>query len=190
MRHLYWGIRFRIPVSNRSATCDLAMFWHLLSTPHYCGEGLWSQTVLQEHKRGGSHLVRDQGCKKHGQTTPNLNALAMLECEQMYADVHCHGGSLHYVSSPQLLFWMVLHGFFSVLQYTSGIIVAHCWMNSNISTSFLSFPRKQLLSASGRCLFKLFSLFDECLCIHCSDYSLVTLFRNETQVSSPVTHTM
>jgi hypothetical protein len=37
---------------------------------------------------------------------------------------------------------------------------------------------------------KLFSLFHECVCIHCFDCSLVSTFINETQNSSPVTHTM
>jgi hypothetical protein len=39
-------------------------------------------------------------------------------------------------------------------------------------------------------LFKLFSLFRKCVCIHYFDWSLVSTFTNETQVSSPVTHTM
>jgi hypothetical protein len=31
-----------------------------------------------------------------------------------------------------------------------------------------------------------FGMFDECVCIHCFDCSLVSTFTNETQVSSPV----
>jgi hypothetical protein len=33
-------------------------------------------------------------------------------------------------------------------------------------------------------------LFGECMCNHCFDCSLVSALTNETQVSSPVTHTM
>jgi hypothetical protein len=33
-------------------------------------------------------------------------------------------------------------------------------------------------------------LFGECVCIHCFGCSLVSTITNETQVSSPVTHTI
>jgi hypothetical protein len=35
-----------------------------------------------------------------------------------------------------------------------------------------------------------FTLFGECLCIHCLDCSLVSTFKNGTQASSPVTRMM
>jgi hypothetical protein len=38
-------------------------------------------------------------------------------------------------------------------------------------------------------LFKIFSLFGECMCLQWFNYSLVSTFRNETQASSTVIHT-
>jgi hypothetical protein len=59
-------------------------------------------------------------------------------------------------------------------------------------SALLSFHRKQLQSAFWQadnvCL-KFFRLFGECVCIHCGDCSVVSAFRNETQVSSSVTRT-
>jgi hypothetical protein len=48
---------------------------------------------------GGTHSEQDQGCKEGGQTTPSWNAIAVLECEQLYADAHCHGEALHQMSA-------------------------------------------------------------------------------------------
>jgi hypothetical protein len=33
-----------------------------------------------------------------------------------------------------------------------------------------------------------FGVFGECMCIHCSDCSLVSTYTNKTQVALPVTH--
>jgi hypothetical protein len=60
-------------------------------------------------------------------------------------------------------------------------------------SALLSCPRKQLPSifwqVDNVCL-NFFGLFGECVCIHCFDCSLASILTNETQVSSPVTHTM
>jgi hypothetical protein len=60
-------------------------------------------------------------------------------------------------------------------------------------SAHLSSPRKQLSSAFCQadivCL-NFFSLFGDCVCIHCFDYTLISTFTNETQVSSAVTRIM
>jgi hypothetical protein len=59
-------------------------------------------------------------------------------------------------------------------------------------SALLSCLRKQLPSAFWQwdvCL-NFFSLFGECVYIHCFDFSFISTFPNETQVSSPFTHTM
>jgi hypothetical protein len=38
---------------------------------------------------------RDQGSKEGGQTTPRLNAPAVLGCEGLYAEAGCHSRALH-----------------------------------------------------------------------------------------------
>jgi hypothetical protein len=53
-------------------------------------------------------------------------------------------------------------------------------------------PENNCHQLSGRQTFVLnfFSLFDEWICTHSFDCSLVSSFTNVTKVSSPVTHTM
>jgi hypothetical protein len=62
-------------------------------------------------------------------------------------------------------------------------------MNSSISTQFLSQKTVAISFLADVCL-NFFGLFDECVCIHCFDRSLVSAFINEAQVSSSVIHTM
>jgi hypothetical protein len=38
-------------------------------------------------------------CKEGVQTTPCWNIPVVLECEQLYADAHCHWGTLHRMSA-------------------------------------------------------------------------------------------
>jgi hypothetical protein len=64
-------------------------------------EALWSQTILQVDS---SRSERDHRCKECGQTTPSWSAPSVLECEQLYADGHCHGGELYLVSAIQAYF--------------------------------------------------------------------------------------
>jgi hypothetical protein len=80
------GNTFFMPVSS-------AMFWNLTSTPRYC----WNVVIATSSAgrwTGVSHSARNQGCKEGGQTTPSWNTPAVLECKQLYADAHCHGGAL------------------------------------------------------------------------------------------------
>jgi hypothetical protein len=90
------------------------------------------------------------------------------------------------ISIPRLIFWMTLCSFFSVLQYTSDIIVVPYCMNSNI-TLFLFQKTVSINFLASNVWLNFFSLFGECVCIHCFDCSLVSTFTNETQISSPVT---
>jgi hypothetical protein len=61
-------------------------------------------------------------------------------------------------------------------------------MNSTISAHFLSQKTAVISFLAENICLKFFALFDECLCIHCLDCSLVSTFTNETQVSLPVTY--
>jgi hypothetical protein len=79
--------------------------------------------------------------------------------------------------------------FFNVSQYTCDVIVVSRYMNSIISTPFLSQNTIVISFLADVCL-NFFGLFDECLCIHCFDSSLALIFTNETQVSSAVTYTV
>jgi hypothetical protein len=36
-------------------------------------------------------LEQSQGCKEVGEVTPSSNAPAILELEQLFGDMHCHG---------------------------------------------------------------------------------------------------
>jgi hypothetical protein len=69
---------------------------HLSAQLHF---DTFHQHIIVEALWGGSHSEWDQGCKKGGQTAPSWSAPAVLECEQLYADVHCHGGALHRMSA-------------------------------------------------------------------------------------------
>jgi hypothetical protein len=62
-------------------------------------------------------------------------------------------------------------------------------MNSTISTPFLSY-KTAAISFLPDVSLSFFSLFGECMWIHCFDHSLVSTITNETQVTSLVTHTM
>jgi hypothetical protein len=81
--------------------------------------------------------------------------------------------------------------FFNVSQYTSDIIEVSCCMNSTISTSFLSQKKVAFSFLAGRKrLFKLFQLV-WLICVHPGLLLLFgSTFTNETQVTSPVTHTI
>jgi hypothetical protein len=94
------------------------------------------------------------------------------------------------VSIPRLLFRKALRNV-SVFrtQYTSDIIVP-CCMNSAICTNFLSRKTAAMSFLQDNVCSVIFCLFGECVCLHCFDCYLVSTFTNETQVSSPVAHTM
>jgi hypothetical protein len=80
--------------------------------------------------------------------------------------------------------------FFSILQYTSDVIVAICSLDSTISTPFLSQKTGVISFLADNICLNIFGFFGESVCIHCYDCSLVSTFTNETQVSLPVTHMM
>jgi hypothetical protein len=115
----------------------------------------------------------------------------MLKCKQLYVDTHCHAGAPHGMSAFHIFFseWPYI-GF---LVFPSTLLPLLCSLVAWISSSaLLSWPRKQLPSPFWQadvCL-NFFNLFGKCVCIHCFDYSLVSSFTNETQVSSPVTRIM
>jgi hypothetical protein len=68
--------------------------------------------------------------------------------------------------------------------------VIPCCMNSTISTPFMSQETVAISFLADNICLNYFGLFGECVCIHCFDYSLDSVFANETQVSSPVAHMM
>jgi hypothetical protein len=137
------------------------------------------------YETSGSCSKRDQDCKESGQTTPNWNAPTVFECEQLYADAHCHGGALHRISAFHAI---VLNGpmqfiylftfIISVLQYTSDVIVVSCWMNSTISTPFLSQKTIAINFLAGNIHLIFSHLFGECVYIHCFDCSLFSTLTN------------
>jgi hypothetical protein len=78
--------------------------YHLWAQPRFgifyqhliIAEALWSQPVFKaaKHKVVAQIEIRSvEGC----QTTPSWNAPTVLECEQLYADAPCNGGTLHRV---------------------------------------------------------------------------------------------
>jgi hypothetical protein len=62
-------------------------------------------------------------------------------------------------------------------------------MNSTIITPFLSQKTVGISFLADVCL-NFFGLLAECACFRCFDCSLLSSFKNETQVSSPVAHEM
>jgi hypothetical protein len=113
----------------------------------------------------------------------------VLACDQLYADVHCHGGAPHRVSAFHVSCYEWSHAVFSVPQYTSDVIAVPCCMNSTISTPFLS-QKTAAINLLADVYLNFFGLSGECVRIHCFNCSLVSTFTNKTQVSSPVTRTM
>jgi hypothetical protein len=87
--------------------------------------------------------------------------------------MHYHGGALHWMSAfhPFCSEWCYAV-FFSVLQYASDIMVTH-HMHLTISTPFLSSEKVTIGFLVGKHLLNLFSLFGECVHIHCFDFSSV-----------------
>jgi hypothetical protein len=82
----------------------------------------------------------------------------VLECEQLYADAHHHGGARHRISAFHAFCPEWPYIFFGVSQYSSDVIVVPCCMNFTIST--LPVPETVAchhLSERKR-LFKLFRL--------------------------------
>jgi hypothetical protein len=58
-------------------------------------------------------------------------------------------------------------------------------MNSTIRIPLLSHKTVSISFLAGRKHLNIFGLFDECVCSHSYDCSMVSTFINETQVSSP-----
>jgi hypothetical protein len=83
-------------------------------------------------------------------------------------------------SIPRLLFWMPLCTFFSVSQYTSDVTVVPCCMNSTTSIPFLSQKTATIGFLANNVCLNSFGLFGECVCIHCSDCSLVSTTATRT----------
>jgi hypothetical protein len=134
-------------------------------------------------------LDRDQECNEGGQTTPSRNAPAVLECEQLYADKHCLGGALqvHWMSEFHIVHtewsyegFLAFHNTFMTLRSVARIptISIPLLSQKTIPTSFLAGIWLNFLG-----------LFDECVCNHSFVCSLVSTFRNETQVPSHVKKT-
>jgi hypothetical protein len=147
-------------------------------------EALWSQPILQVGKeivvaRSEIWAVRMvlkqlpveilQQWSNESSCTRNRTRIVMDE----HYTVCQH--SVHFVQNgPMKLF------------SASDVIVVPCYMNSTITTPFLS--QKTVCRVSGReGLLNFFGLFGECVRIHCFDWSLASAFTNETHVSSPVT---
>jgi hypothetical protein len=106
----------------------------------------------------------------------------MLECEQPYANMHWNGGALHQMSAFLCSEWS--YSYFIVSPYIFDVIL---WIHNEHS---FSIPKAICYQLSDRRFLKLFWLFGECAYIHCSNCSLVLIFTNEIQISSPVTDNM
>jgi hypothetical protein len=63
-------------------------------------------------------------------------------------------------------------------------------MNSNVSSPFLLQKAVVISYLADNVCLNFFILFYECVCIHCFYCSLISTFTNESQVSSPVAHTL
>jgi hypothetical protein len=88
------------------------------------------------------------------------------------------------VSIPLLLIWMAVHSFISVSQYTSDVIAVSCYLNSTISTYFLSQKTVAVTYLAGRQrLFKLFRHVWWMCVLPLFDWTLVLTFTNDTRVS-------
>jgi hypothetical protein len=114
-------------------------------------------------------------------TEISWNSPAVLECEHLYADMHCHGGALHRMSAFHAFCsdWTALYRFFSVWQYTSDIIVVPRCMNSTMSTTFLSHKTSTISFLADNVCLNFFGLSAECVCIHCltADCSFVSTLQ-------------
>jgi hypothetical protein len=92
-----------------------------------------------------------------------------------------------YVNIPHFCSeWLALRSL-SVLEYTYDMLVP-CII---LSSALLSCLEKTIAISflADSCL-NFLSLFGECVCIHYFEWSLVSAFTNETQISSPVAHMM
>jgi hypothetical protein len=167
-------------------------FRHLPSTPHYC----WSTVIptsSSNRETGGSCLEWDQGCKECGQTAASWNVPALLKCEHLYADMHCHEGALWVQRMSAIHTFCSKWPYAVFLVFCNKLLMLLWYLVSWIPPSeLLSCPRKWLPSAFWQTIVQTFSacLVNECVCIYCFDYSLVSAPTNEIQVSSPVTNIM
>jgi hypothetical protein len=92
----------------------------------------------------------------------------------------------HYIiyhhSTPFFSEWPAIQ-FFSFSQYTSDVIVVICCVNFTIGISFLSQKTFAISFLADNVRLNFFGFYGECVYNHCFDCSLVSRFRNETQVS-------
>jgi hypothetical protein len=132
-----------MPVSKKSATCELC---HNL-TPSINFSLFLKCCDPNQFLQVGKEVVVSRSGISPVRTTPIWNAPAVLECEQLYADMHRHGGALHHMSA--------FHTFCSEWPYTVFLTVSQvirltllCSHAAWIPPSApLSCPRKQLPSA-------------------------------------------
>jgi hypothetical protein len=88
------------------------------------------------------------------------------------------------ISIPHLLFWIVLCSFLAFHNTLQMLL----W---SLAAPFPAlFQKTFVISFLADVCLNFFGLFGECVCIHCFHCSLVSIFTNETQDSSPVTHIM
>jgi hypothetical protein len=152
-------------------------------------EALWSQPVLQV----GKGVVVTWSEIRAERRVVNNSQLKCSSSAWVQAAVCRHAllrrSTTPYVNILWLLFWMALHSFVSILQYTSDVTVVPCCTNSTINTPFL-YQKTDAISFLADICLNVYGLSDECVYILCFDCSLVSTFTNEAQFSSPVTHTV
>jgi hypothetical protein len=110
------------------------------------------------------------------------------ECAQLYVYVLYLSwrNTTPYVSIPRLSSeWRAICSLFSFAMYFCRYFSPFC-MNSTISIHFLSQKTVAISFVVDDGYLKYFSLFDEFVCIHCFDSSLVSKFTNDTNVSRSV----
>jgi hypothetical protein len=171
-----------MPVPMKSSACELSQ---LLITV----EALRSKPLLQVGKQV---VVTQSVIRTVRRVVKQLPVETVQQCssESSYMQT-CIIVEEHYTGCQHSIPF-ILNGsmqFFSILQYASDILVAH-HMHLTISTPFLSSKKVTIGFLLGRHLLNLFSLFGKYVHIHCFDFSSVSTFTNETQVSSPITCTI
>jgi hypothetical protein len=154
-----------------------ATFWHLPSTPHYC----WSSVIPTILQVGKQVVVARSEIRVVRRALKQLPVEMLQQCEQLYADAHCHGGALHRMSAFHALCSEWPYSVFLVFRNILLTLFGPLLHEFRHQHSF-SCPGKQIPSAfwqaDNLCL-NFFGFFGECMCIRCFDCPLFSAFTNE-----------
>jgi hypothetical protein len=175
LRHLLCQrISFCMSVSKKSATCELSFHQLLIIV-----EAPWSQTVL---KVGKQVKVARSEVRAVRRMVKQLPVEMPQQCWSVSSCMWTH-------------IVMEKHDSYTGWEHSTAFVLnaVHFWhycgalfMNSTISTPFLSQKTVAISFLVDSVCLNFFTLFGECVCIHCFDCCLVLTFTNETHLSSPV----